>query len=100
MMAETKGPRDHRTWRVVPQPDRGGEQFGLHLPATDEGLAALLSGKGPHEVQMIEVRAGQTTNMVPAASVAWLVARGWIEEAPTPTRKAPAARVAVEAVAE
>jgi len=80
--------RDRRTWRVLPQPDRGGARFALTYPADDHGLASLERGAPLSEIKTKRAKAGTEVSDLPARSVAWLLARGYIEEVKrAPVRK-------------
>ncbi len=59
-----KAPPRGTAYRVVPQPDRGGAEFGISWRV----------GTGERRV-----KAGEIARDIPAVSVPWLLDRGWIE---------------------
>ena len=73
---------DTSGWRVLPQENRGGDAFGLTVPADDETLKRALAGrKNPTKDKWTRTPAGSIAKRVPASSVGWLLDRGWIEKA-------------------
>lgn len=83
-------------YRVLPQEGRGGDRFAVSVPADDNGLDRLRRGESPNAIKMVKVRAGEVIERLPAESLAWLIARGYVVPADGPDdpyRKAPAKAV-------
>lgn len=79
---------DTTGYRVVPQPDRGGDAFALTLAADDAALEWAKNPKPPRRGAWVRVPAGQVADRIPAAAVPWLKARGYIVKAEKkPARK-------------
>ena len=79
MAEEQSKPRwDTTGYRVVPQPDRGGDAFTLTLAADDAALEWAKSPKPPRKGAWVRVRAGQIADRIPAAAVPWLKTKGYI----------------------
>ena len=86
---------DTTGYRVVPQPDRGGDAFTLTLAADDAALEWARDPKPPRKGAWVRVRAGQIADRIPAATVAWLLKRGYIaktEKKPVVPETKPVAR--------
>ena len=82
MTDDTKVKRwDTTGYRVLPQPERGGDAFGLVLAADDDALDWAKTGRGPMRGEWRRYAAGEIALHVPAHSVAGLLAEGVIVKA-------------------